>query len=62
MQGDLFEWDYSIYADNGELVAAVSREFNWTDTYYIDVRNINNAIDVLAFVLAMDAEKCSRNN
>ena len=62
VQGDLFEWDYSIYADNGELVAAISRELNWTDTYYIDVKNINDAIDVLAFVLAMDAEKCSRNN
>lgn len=62
VQGDLFEWDYGIYADNGELVAAVSRELNWTDTYYIDVRNINDTIDVLAFVLAMDAEKCSRNN
>ena len=35
---------------------------NFTDTYSIDVVNPNDALLVLAFVLAMDAEKCSRND
>ena len=32
-----------------------------TDTYVIDVQDSGNALDVLMFVLAIDAEKCSRN-
>ena len=30
-------------------------------TYVIDVQDLGNALDVLMFVLAIDAEKCSRN-
>ena len=32
-----------------------------TDTYVIDVQDPGNALDALMFVLAIDAEKCSRN-
>ncbi len=32
-----------------------------TDTYVIDVQNPEDALDALMFVLAIDAEKCSRN-
>ena len=32
-----------------------------TDTYVIDVQDPGNALYVLMFVLAIDAEKCSRN-
>ena len=32
-----------------------------TDTYVIDVQDLGNALDVLMFVLAIDAEKCTRN-
>lgn len=43
-------------------MAAVSKQiFNWTDTYVIDVDDPGNALDALMFVLAVDAEKCSRN-
>ena len=35
--------------------------FHMTDTYVIDVQNPGNALDALMFVLAIDAEKCSRN-
>ena len=34
---------------------------NWTDTYVLDVANPKDALYVLMFVLAIDAEKCSRN-
>ena len=34
---------------------------NWTDTYVIDVADPGNALCVLMLVLAIDAEKCSRN-
>ena len=35
--------------------------FNFTDTYVIDVKDPENALDALMFVLAIDAEKCTRN-
>ena len=35
--------------------------FRMTDTYVIDVQDPGNALDALMFVLAIDAEKCSRN-
>ena len=63
IEGNFFEWDYSIIGANGQQVAAVSKElFNWTDTYAIDVCNPQDAIYALMLVLAIDAEKCSRND
>lgn len=62
VEGDFFEWDYSIVDSNGCDVAVVSKElFNWTDTYSIDLTTENDALYALMLVLAIDAEKCSRN-
>ena len=61
VDGDWFEWDYSILNGNGQCIATVSKElFNWTDTYVIDVHNPQDAVCALMMVLAIDAEKCSR--
>lgn len=62
IDGDFFEWDYSIVDSAGNGVATISKQlFNWTDTYVIDVINPKDALGALMFVLAIDAEKCSRN-
>ena len=53
VEGSLMEWDYAV-TEPKEL-------FNWTDTYVIDVTDPGNALCVLMLVLAIDAEKCSRN-
>ena len=46
----------------GNTVATVSKElFRMTDTYVIDVRRSEDALCALMLVLAIDAEKCSRN-
>lgn len=61
VEGDFFEWDYSILDQSGQQIAEVSKQlFNWTDTYVIDVQNPNDALGALMLVLAIDAEKCSR--
>lgn len=61
VEGDLFEWDYTIIDSQGERIATVSKElFNWTDTYVIDVRRGSDALGALMLALAIDAEKCSR--
>ena len=44
-----------------QLHGLVKELFHMTDTYVIDVQDPGNALDVLMFVLAIDAEKCSRN-
>ena len=62
VEGDWFEWDYTIVDSYGQNIATVSKEMNWTDTYAIDVFNPQNALYALMLVLAIDAEKCSRNN
>ena len=62
IDGTIMEWDYSILNQSGYSIARVSKElFHMTDTYVIDVQDPGNALDALMFVLAIDAEKCSRN-
>ena len=62
VQGSFWEWDYSIVDRNGTQLAYVSKElFHWTDTYVIDIANPKDALCALMLVLAIDAEKCSRN-
>ncbi len=61
-EGNFLEWDYVIKNADGSVAANVSKElFHWTDHYTIDVRDPNDALMALMFVLAIDAEKCSRN-
>ena len=63
IRGDWMEWDYSILDASGCPVASISKElFHLTDTYVIDVARPQDALCALMFVLAIDAEKCSRNN
>ena len=63
VEGDWFEWDYHILNSAGIPIANVSKElWNWTDTYTIDVHNPQDALCALMLVLAIDAEKCSRDD
>lgn len=62
VEGQFMEWDYQILDGQGTPVAAISKElWNWTDTYSIDVTDPRDALFALMVVLAIDAEKCSRN-
>lgn len=62
VEGNWLEWDYSIFDGAGNPVASISKEiFRWTDTYVIDVNRPADALCGLMVVLAIDAEKCSRN-
>ena len=63
VEGDFFEWDYTIRNAAGQQVATVCKEFfNWTDTYSIEVQDPRDALCALMLVLAIDAEKCSRDS
>lgn len=63
VEGNLFEWDYIVRDGSGLPIANVSKQlFNWTDTYVIDVARPQDALCALMLVLAIDAEKCSRQD
>lgn len=62
IEGSFWEWDYTIMDPQNDLVASISKElFHMTDTYVIDIADQKNALHALMFVLAIDAEKCSRD-
>jgi uncharacterized protein YxjI len=62
-KGNFTEWNYKIEDSNGNLVATIGKQLlNLTDTYALDVVNPQHALYVLMFVIAIDAEKCSRDN
>ncbi len=62
MVGDFMRWNYSILDMSGRNIAVVSKQvFHLTDTYVIDVCDPQDALCALMLVLAIDAEKCSRN-
>ena len=61
VEGSFLEWDYTVMEPCGAPVARISKELlSWTDTYVIQVEDPRNALAVLMLVLAIDAEKCSR--
>ena len=62
VDGDFWEWDYCIQGRGGDVIANVSKElFHLSDTYIINVVRPEDALCTLMLVLAIDAEKCSRN-
>lgn len=62
IEGNWLEWDYSIMNSMGYNVAYIQKElWNWSDTYSIDVVDPRDALCALMLVLAIDAEKCSRD-
>lgn len=63
IQGNWLEWDYRVLDRSGCQIANVSKcLWRWTDTYVIDVADPSNALCALMLVLAIDAEKCSRED
>ena len=63
VEGNLWEWDYVIRDPQGKQIATVSKDiFRWTDTYVLDIHDPKDALLVLMLVLAIDAEKCSRDD
>ena len=63
VEGRIMEWDYRLESASRGRVATITKElFHWTDTYVIDTLDSADALRALMVVLAIDAEKCSRNN
>ena len=62
VDGAWMEWDYQITSPSAGHIATITKEiFHWADTYVIDVTHPADALGALMVVLAIDAEKCSRD-
>ena len=62
VEGDFWEWDYTVM-DGPHTVMALSKElWNWTDTYSMDISRPEDALLCLMVVLAIDAAKCSQGD
>ena len=61
VEGDFMGWDYRVTRGGTEIMSISKELFNWTDTYVIDVADPKDSLCALMLVLAIDAEKCSRN-
>lgn len=63
IKGNWLEWDYTICDKRGKEVAVISKKLlHLMDTYVIDVKKEEDALDALMVVLAIDAEKCRRES
>lgn len=63
VSGNVMEWNYEIQDTNQMSIALIGKEvFHWTDTYVMDIGRKEDALYVVMLVLAIDAEKCSRQS
>lgn len=61
IDGNFWEWDYTV-SDGQRVVMYLSKElWNWTDTYVMEIDRPEDALYCLMIVLAIDAAKCSHN-
>lgn len=62
VEGDFWEWDYTVM-DGTRTVMRLSKElWNWTDTYSMDITHPEDALYCLMIVFAIDAVKCSQGS
>ena len=62
VEGDFWEWDYTVM-DGARTVMRLSKElWNLTDTYSMEITRPEDALYSLMIVLAIDAVKCSQGN
>ena len=62
IEGNFWEWDYQIVDHSGNIIGLINKEiFHMSDTYSLTIEHEEDAFYVLMIVLAIDAQKCSRN-
>lgn len=63
VKGNWIEWDYTIFDEKDHTVASIYKKLvRLTDTYVIEVKDPADALGALMVVLAIDAEKCTREH
>ncbi len=62
VEGDFWEWDYTVMDGPRTVMSLSKRLWNWTDTYDMDIPRREDALLCLMIVLAIDAAKCSQGD
>lgn len=62
IQGDIWEWNYEVYANDRLVMRTEKQLFQFTDTYVLDIERAEDQVLCLMIVLAIDADKCSRKS
>ncbi|MBE6837515.1 MAG: hypothetical protein E7509_05975 [Ruminococcus sp.] len=61
IDGDILEWDYSVYDGQRKVMQVTKEIFRLSDTYQCYINDERDVLDAVMIALAIDAEKCSRN-
>ena len=63
VEGKHLEFEYTVFNPIGDVVATISKElFKTTDTYWINVKNPDDALYAVMIVLAIDDIKAMRKD
>lgn len=61
VNGDIFQWDYTVTDRNGTVVMSVDKKlFHMSDTYAIDIARQEDSLTAIMIVLAIDAANCGK--
>lgn len=61
VNGDIFQWDYTVTDRNGTVVMSVDKKlFHMSDTYAIDIARREDSLTAIMIVLAIDAANCGK--
>ncbi len=61
VEGDLFNWDYSVYHGDRQVMQIQKEWLTWGDTYVLRYGSALDEIPGLMLVIAIDAANCDRN-
>lgn len=60
--GDIMKWNYKVIDSRRNLIMTTSKKlFNITDTYEINVNNIEDSLLAIMIVLSIDIDKCRQS-
>ncbi|MBR1931423.1 MAG: LURP-one-related family protein [Lachnospiraceae bacterium] len=61
LEGDFWEWNYSVYEGSRQVVQISKKLFQWGDTYVLDIADDQDELAALMVAIAMDAANCDGN-
>ena len=62
VEGDFLGWDYDVYSACSPVIHISKKLLAWGDTYVIDFANLQDEVDGLLLVIAIDAANCTQND
>lgn len=61
VEGDLMQWDYTVYQGDRTVMTISKELFRWGDTYVMNYQSLADEIPGLLLVIAIDAANCGKD-